>query len=72
MCNGLLYSLEAASGGGTVLYTRREDFFFQFENKNDAITPNIPHGYDDDYYDDDYSGDDDDDDDYRPMIMKSH
>ena len=60
-----------------MLYTRREDFFFQFENKNDAITPNIPSGYDDDYYDDDYSGDNDDDDedyydDYRPMIMKSH
>ena len=32
----LTYTLEAASGGGTVLYSRQRDWFMQFENEQDT------------------------------------
>ena len=32
----LTYTLEAASGGGTVLYSRQRDWFMQFEQEQDT------------------------------------
>ena len=32
----LTYTLEAASGGGTVLYSRQQDWFMQFDAEQDT------------------------------------